>query len=109
MANKNNKDDFFASNYDEYENNEKEPYDPEDYANKLEEALNEDLKSISNGISWNLELSEHDKDKHNFMICTLDPLIKKLIVPVDYYDEMFNCFVRTFDKDAGVPVGKRNS
>jgi len=69
------------------------------------------IKPTNNYIrgDWNLKLTEDDKEEHEFMLLTLDPLIKKLIVPIDYYDEMNNRFVKTFDKDAGVPVGKRNS
>jgi len=126
MAKKHNtKDDFFASDYDEFENNKNE-FPEDDYSNKLEEALNEidsdsecqncpdsqncpDENDNVKSEQWNLQLTAKEINTHRFMISTLDPLIKKLIVPVEYYDTMAARFVKTFEQNAGVLPGHRNS
>jgi len=83
----------FDSTFDEEEDENQTEDEPCPSCSQCSNPNNDDFV----GLEWNLQLSKEDKEEHQFMLHTLDPLVKKLLVTEDYYRDMFNRFVKTFN------------
>jgi len=102
-------DDFFDSDYAQELGDEEGCYSPDDeMVNELGVVPPEHPNCPCINKPYHLNfLTIGDSNIHEFMCYTLDPISKEN--PKKICNKMRERFIRTFEKDATVPVGQRNS